>query len=345
MTSTINITTDTPVAVIDIEGVIGVPEQLQFDNDDERVATFERFSESLANIKKINAKHVIVNIRSTGGNVNDALLIFDALKELDAVITTRCYGYVASAATIIAQAASDGQREISPNALYLIHRSESAAEGNSMSMAATVEMLNATDQRIANIYAARSGRSAKSFFDLMNQNNGKGRWLSANEALEAGLVDNIIISSTTNRISNQCDYGELLKLCSMFGLTPPPNSSPQTFADSALSYLKNIWTKLGNMFHGENHPSDTQISNKNSKPQTSVNKHITHDNLNQSNNPTDSVKTPENKAVTIAIRRNAQAEAYQTTTDNIEDPSIEERIPTPNEQAYLQDALNIKNRI
>ena len=63
----------------------------------------------------------MVDIRSTGGDVNDALLIHDALCSLDAHITTRCYGYTASAATIIAQAASPGCREISANALYLIH--------------------------------------------------------------------------------------------------------------------------------------------------------------------------------------------------------------------------------
>ena len=106
MTSTITITDESSVAVIDIEGIIGTPEQLQFDNKNERIATFERFSESLAKIKQLNAKHIVVNIRSTGGSVNDALLIFDALSELDASVTTRCYGYVASAATIIAQAAS-----------------------------------------------------------------------------------------------------------------------------------------------------------------------------------------------------------------------------------------------
>ena len=53
--------------------------------------------------------------------MNDALLIHDALTALGAHITTRCYGYTASAATIIAQAASPGCREISANALYLIH--------------------------------------------------------------------------------------------------------------------------------------------------------------------------------------------------------------------------------
>ena len=108
---------------IDIEGTIGVAEEWQFDEPEERVATYERFREAVRRIGAVEAQRIVVNIRSTGGDVNDALLIHDALKQTGAHVTTRCYGYVASAATIIAQAASEGCREISANALYLIHTS------------------------------------------------------------------------------------------------------------------------------------------------------------------------------------------------------------------------------
>ena len=87
------------------------------------MATYERFRDAVRRIAEIEAPEVVVEIRSTGGDVNDALLIHDALRSLGARITTRCYGYTASAATIIAQAASEGRREISANALYLIHDS------------------------------------------------------------------------------------------------------------------------------------------------------------------------------------------------------------------------------
>ena len=115
---------------IEIEGTIGVPEEWQFDDPADRVATYERFRDAVRRIAEIEAPEVVVEIRSTGGDVNDALLIHDALRSLGARITTRCYGYTASAATIIAQAASEGRREISANALYLIHDSVCAAEGN-----------------------------------------------------------------------------------------------------------------------------------------------------------------------------------------------------------------------
>lgn len=177
---------------ISIEGVIGVGESVQFENPGERVATYEAFQKIVGDIKQLDAKRITVNIRSTGGDVSDALLIHDALVGLKAQIITRCYGYTASAATIIAQAASPGCREISVNALYLIHRAASSTDGNAAQMLQAADLLSATDDRIASIYAKRSNRSVRSFLLLMGENGGSGRWLSPNEAVDYGLADKII---------------------------------------------------------------------------------------------------------------------------------------------------------
>ena len=192
MKSEIQINNSAEVCRIDIEGTIGIPEERQFDDPEARVATYERFSKALQRIAGIEAPEVVVNIRSTGGDVNDALLIHDALRQLPARITTRCYGYTASAATIIAQAASEGCREISANALYLIHTAVCATEGNAAEIAGKLDLLHQTDARIAAVYAARSGRPAEEFEALMAENNGNGRWLSPEEAVAAGLADKVV---------------------------------------------------------------------------------------------------------------------------------------------------------
>ena len=184
MKSEIQIDNNAGVCQIDIEGTIGVPEEWQFDRPEARVATYEKFRDAVRRIAEIDASEVVVNIRSTGGDVNDALLIHDALTALSAHITTRCYGYTASAATIIAQAASPGCREISANALYLIHTAVCATEGNAAELNGKLDLLRQTDARIAAVYAARSGRPAAEFETLMAENNGNGRWLSPEEAGE-----------------------------------------------------------------------------------------------------------------------------------------------------------------
>lgn len=192
MNTQIKITNEASVCRIDIEGVIGVPEGEQFANSSHSVATYERFREEIEKIKSIDADNVVVNIRSTGGDVNDALLIYETLASLDAKITTRCYGYTASAATIIAQAASEGCREIAASALYLIHMSSSVVEGNSTDLIERIELLKKTDERIATLYALRSGKEKEHFTALMSENGGRGRWLAPDEVVEAGLADVVI---------------------------------------------------------------------------------------------------------------------------------------------------------
>lgn len=177
---------------IDIEGTIGVSEDLQFAESSSSIATYDRLREALDEISAIEAKEVVVNIRSVGGDVGDALLIYEALSALDAKVTTICYGYTASAATIIAQAADRGCRHIASTALYLIHRSSISTEGNANDIEQQAELLRKTDDRIAAIYASHSAAGAESFIELMQCNGGRGRWLTPDEALEAGLVDRVV---------------------------------------------------------------------------------------------------------------------------------------------------------
>ena len=197
MNHSIKIRNESDCTTIDIEGTIGISEQWQFDNPESRIATYERFKERVAQIADISNSHIVVNIRSTGGDVNDALLIYEALRSTGAHITTRCYGYTASAATIVAQAASEGCRQIAPSSLYLIHKSICSTEGNADDLQAEVEMLQQTDNRLAEIYAKHSGRNIEDIMTLMSENGGRGRWLSPAETIAQGLTDTLIADMPT----------------------------------------------------------------------------------------------------------------------------------------------------
>ncbi len=207
MKSQIRISNHADCCQIDIEGVIGVPEEWQFDTPDQRVATYEKFRSLLGRISQIDTPEVVVNIRSTGGDVGDALLIYDALRGLQSRITTRCYGYTASAATIIAQAASEGLRQLSPNSLYLIHNSTCSTEGNAGELTEKAELLRQTDARIADIYARRSGGDLARFTALMDENHGNGRWLSPQEAIDYGLADALLPPSTHEGVTHNLVRG------------------------------------------------------------------------------------------------------------------------------------------
>lgn len=335
MYSEIKISGRAGVAVIDIEGVIGVPEKMQFDNTGERVATYEKFSRTLKDISAIEAPEIIVNIRSTGGDVNDALLIYGALTGLRAKITTRCYGYVASAATIIAQAASPGSREVSSSTLYLIHCCESCAQGNSESLMQAKELLDKTDMRIAEIYAARSGRDIRDYVTLMGENNGKGRWLSAVETIDAGLADKII---EPVRVANEIDEAELNDSLSAFaalaGITLLPEMARPYEAGERIAGGKRIIKLIKAVF------------DKIFRPGTGE-RHSIED-IGYGTGKCDTVDSPGSMPVDkgyIFSMRDAQSKAMQTRTLPREDPSVGvgELRRSANQQAYYEDSLSLRN--
>lgn len=300
--SKITIRNSADVCVIEIDGIIGVPEEWQFDEPDSRVATYEKFRDTVAGIAAIEAPEIIVDIRSTGGDVNDALLIHDALKALDARITTRCFGYTASAATVIAQAASDGCRMISANALYLVHKSSCAVEGNARELENRAELLRKTDERLAQLYAARSGRSAEDFAELMSENGGEGRWLSPEETLAAGLADAIV--------------GETVETS---------DNDPAKAAEAAEGFIARSWMRLKAAF--------ARNEGAKAMPEASTDRNVLHF------GDCGGESVQESLQVRSAIAfSDGQRNASPTKVKAVEDPSLGDVRRSSNEDAYTSDA-------
>ncbi|MBO5820015.1 MAG: Clp protease ClpP [Alistipes sp.] len=247
MESVIKIKNDAEVATIDIEGTIGLSESWQFDNPESRVATYERFKECVARIANIKNKQVRVNIRSTGGDVNDAMLIYEALRATGAHVTTCCYGYTASAATIVAQAASEGCRYIASTSLYLIHNSICSVEGNAAEIEAEIELLRQTDERIAEIYARHSGRDKQEMAALMSENGGRGRWLSPVEVVEAGLADAVegeVARESDNREAERPKNKGVATLLNILGLGGDKGGAPESMDD--INYISHDGVVVAN---------------------------------------------------------------------------------------------------
>lgn len=312
MNSTIKIRNEAECTTIDIEGTIGLSEQWQFDNPDSRVATYERFRECVSQIADIRNAHIVVNIRSTGGDVNDAILIYEALRATGAHITTCCYGYTASAATIVAQAASEGCRLIAPSSLYLIHNSLCSTEGNAEELENEVEMLRQTDARLAEIYATRSGRDVEHIAALMSENGGRGRWLSPAEAIAEGLVDALNIE---------------------------PNDAPQpdkpTIGKRAMKGIKALMRAIGIDYDSERTPNAEDDINY----------------IPREKEATDAAEQPFAK-VSNAVAANGssilldqrQRNVKPTTLKEVEDPSPVDHRSSPRSLAYERDARALRNR-
>lgn len=320
---------------INIEGTIGCP--ISDGSNESAVATYNEFKRKISDIGASNARKVVVNIRSTGGDVNDALLIYEQLKSLKAKVVTQCYGYTASAATIIAQAASEGMRRMSDNALFLIHCSTTSIEGNKQELLGRMELLRKTDERIAKIYSDASGRPAEELLTLMGENDGRGKWLSAEEALSAGLIDEIIGSKPIQNINKE----------ELFGLPEPPQINDKM--DNKDEKKDGLLDRISAWFEAKV-DGEVQVLNAGLALEKEKVENLTseRDALLIQNEEQTATIANLNDEVTRLKAENAELKAMQVKpTDpaqQVQDPNPTPAPPQPtaNEQAYAKDVEAFK---
>lgn len=175
-------------AEITIEGEIG---WYEWDGENLITNTAPSIRRQLNDLMDMDVEEITVNIHSLGGFVDDALAIHDALAAHPATITTKVTGFTASAATVIAQAASPGRRLISANAMYLVHEAWGVAFGTATQMLAYIEMLDTINDNMASLYAKRAGDKddKDKYRAIMAERDGVGKWITAEKAVELGFAD------------------------------------------------------------------------------------------------------------------------------------------------------------
>ena len=182
---------------IDIDGVIG---------DYYEGNTVEGIRSEIEAIEEIQAKTINVNLNSLGGDYFEGLAIHAVLARHSAKVKVNIYGATASAGTIIAMA---GDRiEMAESALFLIHNVWTNVTGNRKELEALIEELEVMDTSLAKMYAKRTGKTVEAITALMDANEGRGRWLDADEAYEWGFVDKVY---KTTKVAAMADIPNDLK--------------------------------------------------------------------------------------------------------------------------------------
>lgn len=128
---------------------------------------------------------VKLHLNSPGGDVFDGLAIYQALRNHSGETTVVVDGVAASIASVIAMGAD--KVVMAPKATMMIHEGWTAAVGNSADMRKLADLLDKTSANIASVYADRTGQPADFWRDRMRDET----WYNADEALEAGLIDEI----------------------------------------------------------------------------------------------------------------------------------------------------------
>ena len=135
-------------------------------------------------------KDIQFYINSPGGSVTDGLMIYDTMKLIKPDVQTICMGMAASMGSVLLAAGTKGKRCILPNAEVMIHQPLGGAQGQATEILIAAEHIKDTRKRLNQILADACGKKLED----LDKDTDRDHWMTAQEALEYGIVDKILES-------------------------------------------------------------------------------------------------------------------------------------------------------
>ena len=133
-------------------------------------------------------KDIQFYINSPGGSVTDGLMIYDTMQHIKADVQTICMGMAASMGAFLLSAGAPGKRFILPNAEVMIHQPSGGAQGQSTDIQIAAKHIQRTKDRLNRIMAEKTGQP----IEKIAEDTERDYWMTAEEALAYGLVDQIM---------------------------------------------------------------------------------------------------------------------------------------------------------
>ena len=137
---------------------------------------------------------ILFYINSPGGVVTAGMAIYDTMQFVRPDVQTIVMGQACSMGSLLATAGAAGKRKILPNARHMIHQPSGGAGGQATDMEIQVKEILKMKQSLTQIYVDHNSKSKtfEEFYSAMERDN----YMSAQEALDFGLVDEIITNRT-----------------------------------------------------------------------------------------------------------------------------------------------------
>lgn len=135
-------------------------------------------------------KDIMLYINSPGGLVTAGMAIYDTMNYIKAPVSTIVIGMAASMAAVLLAAGTKGKRVALPNAEIMIHQPLGGAQGQATDIAIQAEQILKSKKKINRILADCTGKSEEQIAADVERDH----YLSSDEALEYGLIDNIFKS-------------------------------------------------------------------------------------------------------------------------------------------------------
>ena len=133
-------------------------------------------------------KDIALYINSPGGSVTAGMAIFDTMNYIKCDVSTICVGMAASMGAFLLAAGAKGKRFALPNSEIMIHQPLGGIQGQASDMKIHTDHIIKTRRRINEILARETGKSIEQIALDTERDN----YLSAQEAMEYGLVDKVL---------------------------------------------------------------------------------------------------------------------------------------------------------
>jgi ATP-dependent Clp protease, protease subunit len=133
-------------------------------------------------------KDIYLYINSPGGSVSAGLAIFDTMNFIKPDVSTLCTGMAASMGAFLLAAGAKGKRIALPNASVMIHQPSGGARGPASDIEISAREILKTREQLNKILAERTGQP----LEKVARDVERDYWLSANEAKDYGVVDQVI---------------------------------------------------------------------------------------------------------------------------------------------------------
>ena len=135
-------------------------------------------------------KDIQLYINSPGGMVTAGLAIYDTMQYINCDVSTICIGRAASMGAFLLAGGAKGKRFALPNAEIMIHQPSGGAKGQATEIEIAAENILKTKKKLNEILAANTGKP----YETVCADTERDHYLSAEEAKEYGLIDDIITS-------------------------------------------------------------------------------------------------------------------------------------------------------
>lgn len=133
-------------------------------------------------------KDINLYINSPGGVVSSGFAVYDTMQYVKCDVATTCVGMAASMAAVLLAGGASGKRNLLPNSRVMIHQPLGGVRGQASDIEIEAQEILRIKKLISSILAEHSGKSVEQVMEDSDRN----KWMAAEEALDYGLVDNIM---------------------------------------------------------------------------------------------------------------------------------------------------------